>query len=40
MLHVICGPPCSGKSTYVREHAEDGDLLVDYDVIAQAFGCS
>ena len=40
MLHVICGPPCSGKSTYVREHAKDGDLLVDYDVIAQAFGCS
>ena len=38
MIHVICGPPCSGKSTYVREHAQDGDVLVDYDAIAQALG--
>ena len=27
-----------GKSTYVREHAKDGDLRVDYDLIAQALG--
>lgn len=38
MLHVILGPPCSGKSTYVKEHAADGDVRVDYDVIAQALG--
>ena len=38
MLHVILGPPCSGKSTYVSEHARDGDVKVDYDVIATALG--
>lgn len=40
MIHVVCGPPCAGKSTYVRENARDGDVIVDYDLIAQAFGCS
>lgn len=38
MIHVISGPPCAGKSTYLREHAQDGDLRVDYDVIATALG--
>lgn len=32
------GPPCSGKSTYVREHAKPGDIVVDFDVLAQALG--
>lgn len=31
---VVCGPPGSGKSTYVAEHAAPGDLVLDLDVIA------
>jgi predicted kinase len=32
----VCGPPLSGKSTYVRERWKDGDLLWDQDLIMQA----
>lgn len=35
---LVCGPPCAGKTTYVREHMEPGDLVVDYDDIAQRLG--
>jgi predicted kinase len=35
-LHVITGPPCSGKSTYIRDHAGTGDLVIDLDRIARA----
>lgn len=38
MIHVIIGAPCSGKSTYVREHKKDGDVTIDFDKMAQAFG--
>lgn len=38
MIKVITGPPCSGKSTYIREHAAPGDLIVDYDDIVEALG--
>ena len=40
MIHVITGPPCAGKSTYVKENAKDGDLRVDYDLLAQALGAT
>lgn len=38
MLHIIIGPPCAGKSTYVMEHAKEGDLRVDFDKLAAALG--
>ena len=38
MIYVITGAPCSGKSTYVREHAKDGDMIVDLDEITKAIG--
>ena len=37
-IHVVTGPPCAGKSTYVQENRKDKDVVVDYDLIAQALG--
>lgn len=34
--HAVIGPPCGGKSTWVREHAGHGDLVVDFDALATA----
>lgn len=34
MLYVITGPPCAGKSTWVRDRAKPGDLVIDLDRIA------
>lgn len=33
-LNVIIGPPAAGKSTFVREHAQSGDVILDYDLLA------
>lgn len=35
---VVCGPPGAGKSRYIRERAEPGDLVVDLDMIFSALG--
>jgi len=33
---IVCGPPGGGKTYYVREHANRGDVVVDLDVIGAA----
>jgi predicted kinase len=35
---VVTGPPCSGKSTYVRTHRGPDDLVIEMDQIKQALG--
>ncbi len=35
---VVTGPPCSGKSTHVRTHRKPGDIVIDFDLLAQALG--
>jgi 5-methylcytosine-specific restriction endonuclease McrA len=37
---LVCGPPASGKSTYVEKHKGEQDLVVDLDVIASAMAGS
>lgn len=40
MIHVIIGPPCAGKSTFVKENAKENDLRVDFDLLAECLGNS
>ncbi len=35
-VYIVYGSPCSGKSTYVRDNMEVGDLIVDMDNIWQS----
>jgi len=36
----VVGAPCSGKSTYVKEHMGKNDIVFDYDEISRAMtGC-
>jgi hypothetical protein len=37
-ITLVCGPPGAGKSTYVQDHAQANDLIVDYDLIGHALG--
>jgi hypothetical protein len=32
-LTIVCGPPASGKTTYVKDHAAPADLVIDLDDI-------
>jgi hypothetical protein len=33
---LVTGPPCAGKTTHVRQHAQPGDLILDADTIGRA----
>jgi len=33
-LTIVCGPPCSGKSTYVNAMKRAGDIVIDLDAIS------
>lgn len=35
-VNVVYGSPCAGKTTYVREHAGDDDIIVDADALYAA----
>ena len=35
---AVCGPPCAGKTTYVRDQARPGELVVDLDALYVALG--
>ena len=30
---VVCGPPASGKTTYIKQHMGERDLVIDLDLI-------
>lgn len=36
MIQIVTGPPCGGKTTYVKERAKPNDVIIDMDVIALA----
>jgi len=35
-VYIVWGSPASGKTTYVKNHMEVGDLVVDLDLIKQS----
>jgi hypothetical protein len=37
-VKLICGPPASGKSMYVKAHAAAADIVIDFDAIALEYG--
>ena len=37
-MRLVAGPPCGGKTTYVRTHAESGERIVDFDDIIEGLG--
>lgn len=37
-ITLVYGPPGAGKSTYVQQNKQPGDLVVDYDLLGAALG--
>ena len=40
MIHIVTGHICSGKTTFVRENARRGDVIIDMDLLAHAMTTS
>lgn len=38
MVYLVYGSPCSGKSTYIKEHLKSGDIVCDVDRLYSAIG--
>lgn len=38
VITLVTGPPCSGKSTYVRQRCTPTDVVLDFDLIAVSLG--
>lgn len=36
-IRLVCGPPAAGKTTYVKEHAKQGDLIIDLDALRETY---
>ena len=36
MITIVTGPPCGGKSTYIKTNAQPGDIVIDMDELARA----
>lgn len=36
MIYIISGAPCSGKSTWIKNNAKPGSIVIDLDRIALA----
>lgn len=37
-IRLVTGPPGAGKTTYTKEHAKDGDTVLDLDVLREQYG--
>ena len=37
-MTLVCGPPCSGKSTWAREHRTSSTTVLDWDDMARTAG--
>lgn len=35
---LVCGPPASGKSTWVKRQASNGDRVIDFDQLCRSLG--
>lgn len=35
-IHIVWGPPCSGKSSYVKERRINGQIIIDIDLLHSA----